>query len=198
MGYIMTIKQIASVTAVREALKLRSETTQLLASGALAGDAVIDTWKKCANALNEDGVKLCMIVESNDEYDVAVFQQVRTAIVSGMSGERTRYLLSVESKQLSDGDDKSLRALAEGRLKEHLRAVRKYLKAHEETEKAEGAGNRRLLMSEKIDQYYADLLEYLNKDNPDGVKDVDVSACLVATREARAVCRAAIKPRKLN
>lgn len=169
---------------------LSVDTLSALRVAAETGEVSIDKWRQAADKLFADGVRVAMITESHADFNSQVFKDVRSGIIEGMKGERTKYLLSVESKQLSSGDDKDLRKMAENRLKEHMRSVRKYLKSHEEGDKK--GVIERLLMSDKLIGLLQEGLEYLHKDQPEKLKNVDIAACIVALRDAKAKISASI------
>lgn len=181
----MDIKQVTPMlqAAGAPSITLAAETVKALGSATKAGETSIDAWKKAADNLFADGVRLAMLVEDNSDFNAAVHKSVQDCIIASMKGERTAFLLNTESKYLTSGDDKDLKKLAANRLKEHMRAIRKYLKSHEEGDSREPTP--RLMLSESVGRLLQEAMDLLSKDQPAKLCDLKISESIIAIRACK-------------
>jgi hypothetical protein len=179
-------KQVTTMlqAAGAPSITLAAETIKALGSATKAGETSIDAWKRAADGLFADGVRLAMLVEDDSSFDAAVHKSVMDCIIASMKGERTAFLLNTESKYLTSGDDKDLKKLAANRLKEHMRAVRKYLKSHEEGDSREPTP--RLMLSESVGRLLQEAMDILSKDQPAKLCDLKISESIIAIRACKA------------
>ena len=181
----MDIKQVTPMlqAAGAPSITLGAETIKALGSATKAGETSIDAWKRAADGLFADGVRLAMLVEDNSDFDAKVHKSVQDCIIANMKGERTAFLLNTESKYLTSGDDKDLKKLAANRLKEHMRAVRKYLKSHEEGDTKEATP--RHMLSKLINDLLQQAMDELSKDKPAKLCDLKISESIIAIRACK-------------
>jgi hypothetical protein len=179
-------KQVTTMlqAAGAPSITLAVETVKALGSATKAGETSIDAWKRASDGLFADGVRLAMLVEDDSGFNAAVHKSVQDCIIASMKGERTAFLLNTESKYLTSGDDKDLKKLAANRLKEHMRAVRKYLKSHEEADKKEPTA--RLMLSKLVDDLLQEAMNVLSKDQPAKICDIKISESIIAIRACKA------------
>jgi hypothetical protein len=175
----MNVKQVST----KQGFELTDDTIKALGLATKAGETSIDAWKRAADGLYADGVRLDMLVDTVSGFDAAVQKTVQDAIISNMRGERTAFLLNTESKYLTSGDDKDLKKLAANRLKEHMRAIRKYLKSHEESETRQPVA--RLTLSESVGRLLQEAMDILSKDQPAKLCDLKIADSIVAIRACK-------------
>jgi len=182
----MDIKQVTPMlqAAGAPSITLGVETIKALSLATKAGETALDCWKRAAMALFSDGVRYAMLDEKGDGFDALTHKRVEAVIIDNMKGERTKFLLNTESKYLTDIDDKSMKKMAADRLKQHMKAVRFYLKKCEESDTKEPTA--RLMLSKIVEKALQEIMDTLSKDQPAKVCDLKISESIIAIRACKA------------